>query len=144
MSIEEEVRKKHEFEDKQYELLKFASWLSLRELEIVLAKLADKLSNESDEKEIENLNIKGEILKQFYKLRTANPKNEKKYKKPWKYEIDEIYRGIINLRFIKNLKKTNNTSTPTESDTSIPTSVIVGTIIVVFLVIFMFFIVASV
>lgn len=102
MTIEEEVRKKHEFDDMQDELLKLASELSLRELEIAMAKLADKLLEEKEDTEKNNLKIKGEILRQFYEVRKGDPSKEKKFKRSWTLGLEDIYRDIIKLKLLKD------------------------------------------
>lgn len=83
MNIEQAVKARHEFEDRVKKFLELASLLTDRELEISLGRLADMLNTR--QKEQHHVQIKGEILKNYYDLRKHGLRKQRKFAR-WQYE----------------------------------------------------------
>ncbi|MBN8624046.1 MAG: hypothetical protein J0M17_01020 [Planctomycetes bacterium] len=84
MSLEEQVRKRHEMEDRlrifRESLERFRQWASrmdVRSIELAMAKLVDRIDSEANEAKRLDLHFKGVLLNPIYeKVRTAPPKKQ--------------------------------------------------------------------
>lgn len=74
-TIESEVRDRHELEDRLAHFLALASAMTDRELEIALARLADRVQRRAKSNE-ENIRAKGMVLKCYYSLRVSHAKRQ--------------------------------------------------------------------
>jgi len=79
-SYEESVRATHAFEDTARLLLDLASALTDQELELALAKLADRVGDTTDE-EADDAQVRGLLLTGYYQLRRAGTLRHKPAKR---------------------------------------------------------------
>jgi hypothetical protein len=83
MSLEEQVRAKHEFQDSFFELLECLTAMTSREIEIAVARIADKLPNIHDETIKQSSLITGQGSRIILSLRNNNALSESKLKRVW-------------------------------------------------------------
>jgi hypothetical protein len=77
MNFEETIRAKHAFEDRVHEFLDLASVMTEREIEIVLARLADALPGQTDAGRLQSL-LKGKLLSTYLELRKTGEKTQRR------------------------------------------------------------------
>lgn len=81
MSVEEAVRRKHDFERALKDYLQFISVMSREEIELSLGRLADHLNRTNDETEAFHVRVKGAVLKIYLELRRVGIKKQSKMKR---------------------------------------------------------------
>ena len=81
MSIEDTVREKHEFERRVTEFLKIVASMSVNEIELALARVADQLSYPTGDVEVEHIQVKGQILKEYFNSRKYGQLKQVKLKR---------------------------------------------------------------
>lgn len=89
MNFENTIREKQKLEKKITDFLKLVASMSIDELEIALAILADALSQQSSYLEACHTQLKGEILKEYYDLRKAGKIKQVKLKRL----MDNLFSG---------------------------------------------------
>ncbi len=81
MSVENKVRERQEFERRIKEFLTLVASMSVDEIELALARLADQLSNSTDSGKVEKIKIKAQILSQYFNLRKSGAVKQVKFKR---------------------------------------------------------------
>jgi hypothetical protein len=74
MSYEETVRAKHAFQDSLKEFFRYASAMTLEEIEISMGRIADLYTSTNTEFEKFHYKVKGAALKLYFDLRNASKK----------------------------------------------------------------------
>ena len=83
MTLEEQVRAKHEFQDSFHELLECLTAMTSREIEIAAARIADKLPTIDDEVMKQSCLITGQISRIILSLRNNGELSESKLRRVW-------------------------------------------------------------
>lgn len=89
MSYEKAIKEKHMLEDRVVKFLKLIASMSDNEIEISLARLADRLLRHSNEPENRHVQFKGDLIKEYFDLRKLGQLKQIKLRRVMSYFISE-------------------------------------------------------
>lgn len=76
MSYEQAVRTKHQFQANLKEFFRYASAMTIEEIELALGRIADRLSTSTAEQDSFHYQVKGVALKIYFDLRQVSQKSQ--------------------------------------------------------------------
>jgi len=99
MTLEEQVRAKHEFQDSFHELLECLTAMTSREIEIAAARIADKLHTIDNEVMKQSCLITGQVSRIILSLRNNGELSESKLRRVW---FTTTRKGALKKRVAKH------------------------------------------